>query len=179
VSLLARTTFLALAALAAVALAAVRITNAAEHKTIVTEPAAPTREVTAAQAAATLAKLRPPPGFRQVKQCRFPDRDFTQKCFWTPHALVIDAHAVSRMAAFWRSRAGGIPLLEGCSGPHHWRGGLVLRHCNWGLELGPERVGVSSDSLLAPPGPPRTRTATKALRYWRRGTEIRMTVIGH
>jgi hypothetical protein len=83
------------------------------------------------------------------------------------------------MATFWRVRAGGQPLLDGCFSPHRWKGGLVLRHCNWELELGPELVAVSSGSLLAPPGPPRTQIAAKALRYWRRGTEIRITVIGH
>lgn len=164
-SLPARTALLALAALAALAVAAVRITSAAEHKTVVAERAAPTREVTPAQAAATLAKLRAPPGFRHVTQCRFAEARYAQRCFWTPRALEIDAHAVRRVSAFWGLPALGGPLLSGCSGPHHWRGGLVLRHCSWALELGPEAVLVYSDSLFVPPGPVRARTAAKALRY--------------
>ena len=54
-----------------------------------------------------------------------------------------------------------------------------MGHCNWELELGPELVAVSSDSVLVPAGSTRTPTAAKVLRYWRRGTEIKLTVIGH
>jgi hypothetical protein len=179
VPLALRSALLALAALAAVAVAAVRITNAAEHRTIVAEQAGPEREVTPTQAAATLSKLHSPPGFRQVTQCRFPERDRAEKCFWTPHALPIDVQAIRRIAAFWREQAVGIPLLSGCFGARHWRGGMVFRHCNWDLELGPELVAVFSDSLLVPHGRERTRIARKALRYWRRGTEIHLVVIGH
>jgi hypothetical protein len=170
-----RTTLLAVAALAAVALAAVRITSAAEHRTTA-EPATPERKVTQAQAAATLAKLHAPPGFRQVTPCRFPEEN--QKCFWTPRALVIDVREAGRIAASEGTRAVGLPLISGCFGPSHLKGGLVHRHCAWNLELGRELVDVFSDSLRAPPGPPRTRFARKAFRIWRRGTEISMTVIG-
>jgi hypothetical protein len=174
-----RTALLAVAAVAAVGVAAVRITSAAEHRTIVVESARPEREVTPAQAAATLAKLDTPPGFRQVRDCRFAQREFTQKCFWIPHALELDAQSIGLMAAFWHVQAGGIPLLDGCYGPHHWPEGMVLSHCSWELEVGRERVSASSDSLLVPPGRARTRFARKALRYWRSGTEVRLTVIGH
>jgi hypothetical protein len=176
--LLTRTALLAVAALAAVGFAAVRITHAAEHRTIAVEPESPHREVAPAQAAATLAKLNTPPGFRQVRDCRFAERDSAQKCFWTPRALAIDVTAANRMAAFWRVRAGGIPGLDGCFAPHHWKGGMVLRHCNWELEVGPELVSVLSDSLLVPHGGARAHFARKALRYWRSGTEVRPRVIG-
>jgi hypothetical protein len=51
--------------------------------------------------------------------------------------------------------------------------------CTWELELGPELVDVSSNSVLVPAGSTRTPTAAKVLRYWRRGTEIRLSVVGH
>jgi hypothetical protein len=54
-----------------------------------------------------------------------------------------------------------------------------MSHCNWGLELGPELVTVKSDSVFIPARSLRTPTAAKVLRYWRRGTEIKLTVIGH
>jgi hypothetical protein len=174
-----RTALLAVAALAAVAFAAVRISSA--HRTVEWEPEPARREVTPAQAAATLAKLGPPPGFRQVG-CAFPiaaQEAFAQRCYLNPHALVLDPQTLRRISASWPARAGVVPLLDFCSGPHHWKGGLVLRHCSWHLELGIELIGVVSDSLLVPPGPPRTRIAAKALRYWRRGTEISLTVAGH
>lgn len=83
-----RTTLLALAALAAVGFAAVRITHAAEQKPVAVEQARPEREVTPAQAAATLAKLGPPPGFWQVQHCRFADRGFAEKCDPKPENLL-------------------------------------------------------------------------------------------
>jgi hypothetical protein len=174
-----RTALLAVAALAALALAAVRITSAAEHKTIAVESAIPRRSATPAQAAATLAKLHAPPGFRQVKSCRFPDSDVAEKCFWTPRVLVLDAHTLERISASWPARAGVLPLLDSCFSPRHHRAGMVMGHCNWELELGPELVAVSSDSVFVPAGSTRTPTAAKVLRYWRRGTEIRLAVIGH
>ena len=54
-----------------------------------------------------------------------------------------------------------------------------MGHCSWELELGPELVAVSSDSVLVPAAAARTPTAAKVLRYWRRGTEIKLAVIGH
>jgi hypothetical protein len=174
-----RTALLAVAALAALALAAVRITSAAEHKIIVAESAGPERSATPAQAAATLAKLHAPPGFRQVKSCRFRDSAVAEKCFWTPRALVLDAQTLERISASWPARAGVVPLLDFCSGPRHIREGIVMAHCNWELELGPERVSVASDSVLVPAGSTRMPTAAKVLRYWRRGTEIKLVVIGH
>jgi hypothetical protein len=175
-----RTALLAVAALAALALAAVRITGAAEHKTIVVESAEPQRSATPAQAAATLAKLHAPPGFGQVKSCRFTDSAvIAEKCFWTPRTLVLDARALERISASWPARAGVLPLLDFCFGPRHDRGGIVVGHCSWELELGPELVSVSFDSVSVPAGSTRTPTATKVLRYWRRGTEIKLAVIGH
>jgi hypothetical protein len=51
------------------------------------------------------------------------------------------------------------------------------------LQLGartwPELVAVFADSVLVPAGSTRTPTAAKVLRYWRRGTEINLAVIGH
>jgi hypothetical protein len=174
-----RTTLLALTALAAVGFAAVRITHAAEPKPVAVEQARPEREVTPAQAAATLAKLGPPPGFRQVQHCRFADRGFAEKCFWTPRALDLDVPTPERISASWPARAGVDPLLDFCFGPHRDRAGIVMGHCTWELELGPELVAVSSDSVFVPSGSTRTPTGAKALRYWRRGTEIKLTVIGH
>jgi len=174
-----RTTLLALAALAAVGLAAVRITHAAEQKPVAVEQAEPEREVTPAQAAATLAKLGPPPGFRRVQHCRLADRGVAEKCFWTPRALDLNARTLERISASWPARAGVVPLLDSCFGPRHHRGGIVMGFCNWELELGPELVVVSSDSVLVPAGSIRTPTAAKWLRYWRRGTEIKLAVIGH
>jgi hypothetical protein len=174
-----RTALLAVAVLTALALAAVRITSAAEHKTIAAESAEPQRSATPAQAAATLAKLHAPPGFRQVKSCRFPFGAVAEKCFWTPRALVLDAHTLEQISASWPARAGVVPLLDGCFGPRTDRAGIVKSHCNWELELGPELVAVSSDSVFVPAGSIRTPTAAKMLRYWRRGTEITLGVIGH
>jgi hypothetical protein len=170
----------ALLALAALGLAAVRITSAAEHKTVVVqESAGPERSATPTQAAATLAKLHAPPGFRQVKSCRFPFSAVAEKCFWTPRALVLDARTLERISASWPARAGVVPLLDFCFGRRHHRGGIVMGHCSWELELGPELVAVSSDSVFVPAGSTRTPTAAKVLRYWRRGTEIKLAVIGH
>jgi hypothetical protein len=174
-----RTTLLALAALAAVGFAAVRISHAAEQKPVDVEQARPEREVTPAQAATTLAKLGPPPGFRQVQHCRFADPDFAKKCFWTPRALDLDAPTLERISASWPARAGVDPLLDFCAGPHRHRAGIVMGYCSWELELGPELVAVASDSVFVPSRSTRTPTAAKVLRYWRRGTEIRLTVIGH
>jgi hypothetical protein len=174
-----RTALLAVAALAALALAAVRITHAAEQKPIAVEQARPERSATPAQAAATLAKLHAPPGFRQVKSCRFPFGTGAEKCFWTPRALVLNAKTLERISASWPARAGVDPLLDFCSAPHHHPAGIVMGHCNWELELGPELVAVSSDSVLVPTRSARTPTAAKVLRYWRRGTEITLGVIGH
>jgi hypothetical protein len=174
-----RTALLAVAAVAALALAAVRITSAAEHTTIVVESAEPQRSATPAQAAATLAKLHAPPGFRQVKDCRFPDSAIAEKCFWTPRALVLDAQTLERISAAWPARAGVVPFLDVCSSSRHHRRRIVIGRCNWALELGPELVVVSSDSVLIPAGSTRTPTAAKVLRYWRRGTEIKLAVIGH
>ena len=171
-----RTTLVAVAALAAIAFAAVRITRAAEHRTTA-ETATPQREVTPAQAAATLSKLRPPPGFRPITPCRFPERN--QECFWTPRALNIYLAEAERIAAAEGTRAVGLPGISGCFGSTHPKGGVVLRACAWNLEIGPELVDVFTNSLSIPPGPPRTQRARKALRYWRPGTEVRMAVVGH
>lgn len=54
-----------------------------------------------------------------------------------------------------------------------------MGYCTWELELGPERVAVFSNSVLVPAGSTHTPTAAKVLRYWRRGTEIQLSVIGH
>src|SRR5271157_586304 len=138
-SLPLRTALLAAAALAAVGFAAVRITHASEQKPVeVEEPARPERSATPAQAAATLAKLHAPPGFRQVNSCRFPFGTGAEECFWTPRALALDARTLERISASWPARAGVDTLLDFCSRPHHHRGGIVMGHCNWELELGPE-----------------------------------------
>jgi hypothetical protein len=173
-----RTTLLALAALAAVGFATVRITWAAEQKPTEVEQPLPEREVTSAQAAVTLAKLHAPPGFRQVATCRFVEPRLAQKCFWTPSTLVLDARTRERISASWPAKASVDPLIDFCSRPHHNRAGIVLGFCNWGLELGPELVSASADLLKVPSGRP-TRKVAEALPYWRRGTEIRLTVIGH
>ena len=130
-----RTALLAVAAFAALALAAVRITSAAEQKPVAVEQAQPEREVTPAQAATTLAKLGPPPGFRQVQHCRFADRGFAEKCFWTPRALDLDVPTLERISASWPARAGVVPLLDFCLGPHHDRAGIVMGHCTGSLNL--------------------------------------------
>jgi hypothetical protein len=175
-----RTALLAAAALAALGFAAVRITHAAEQKPVEVEPARPVeRSATPAQAAATLAKLHAPPGFRRVKPCRFAEKGTAEKCFLTPRALALNAHTAERISAAWPARAGVDPLLDFCFRPHQDRQGIVKSHCNWELELGPELVAVSSDSTLIPAGSTRTPLARKVLRYWRRGTEIRLKVIGH
>lgn len=175
-SLSVRTALFALAALGAVAFATVRITRAAEQKS--TEQAPVERGVTPAQAAVTLAKLHAPSGFRQVATCRFAEPRFAQKCFWTPHSLMLDARTLARVSASWPARAGVDPLIDFCSTPHRSRAGIVRGHCNWELELGPELVIASADLLKVPSGRP-TRKVAEALRYWRQGTEIRLTVIGH
>jgi hypothetical protein len=126
-----------------------------------------------------LAKLHAPPGFRDVKSCRFPDSAIAEKCFWTTRALVLDAQTLERISATWPARASVVPLLDFCSDPHNHRGGIAIDHCSWELELGPELVAVFADSVLVPAGSTRTPTAAKVLRYWRRGTEINMAVIGH
>ncbi len=54
-----------------------------------------------------------------------------------------------------------------------------MGHCSWELELGLELVAVFADSVLVPAGSTRTPAAAKALRYWRRGTEIKLAIIGH
>src|SRR5690348_5124240 len=120
----ARTALVAVAALAAVAFAAVRSSNA--HTTVVLERGPPQREVTAAQAAATLARLSPPPGFRQVA-CRFHER--YQKCVWTPRALPIDAQTIRYLAAVEHAKLFDA-LLTQCFRPHRLRGGLLLRTCS-------------------------------------------------
>jgi pimeloyl-ACP methyl ester carboxylesterase len=178
VALPARTTLLALAALAAVAFASVRITRAA-LKPAKVEQTQPEREATPAQAAATLAKLHAPPGFRQVTTCRFPEARFAQKCFWTPRTLVLDTQTLERVSATWPAQAGADPLFDPCSTmPHRNREGILWGHCNWELELGPELVIASADSVKVPAGHPTPKVA-ELLRSWRRGTEIRLTVIGH
>lgn len=175
-----RTALLAAAALAALGFAAVRITHAAEQKPVEVEPARPIeRSATPAQAAAALAKLHAPPGFRQVEPCRFAEKGAAEKCFWTPSALDLDAHTLERISAAWPARAGVNPLLDGCFRPRHHIAGIVMGHCTWELELGPELVIVSSNSVFVPTRSIRTPTAAKVLRYWRRGTEIRLDVIGH
>jgi hypothetical protein len=178
-SLPLRTALLAAAALAAAGFAAVRITHAAEQKPVAVEQARPERSATPAQAAATLAKLHVPPGFRQVKPCRFAERGAAEKCFWTPRALDLDAHKLERISAVWPARAGVNPLLDGCFRPRHHKAGIVMGHCNWELELGPELVVVFANSVFVPTRSTRTPTVAKVLRYWRRGTEIRLSVIGH
>jgi hypothetical protein len=54
-----------------------------------------------------------------------------------------------------------------------------MSHCSWELEAGPELVTVSADSVLVPARSTQTPDGVKVLRYWRRGTEIRLHVIGH
>jgi len=71
------------------------------------------------------------------------------------------------------------PLVDGCSTSHRLKAGIVMGPCTWGLELGPELVAVSSDSVFLPSGSTRTPTGVKVLRYSRRGTEIKLAVIGH
>jgi hypothetical protein len=173
-----RTALLAVAALAALALAAVRITHASEPKAV-NEPTGRERSATPAQAAATLAKLHAPPGFRLLKSCRVPDGSVAEKCFWAPRALTIDGREAQRISDSWPARAGYDPLLDFCFGPHRLKGGIVMGHCNWELELGPELVTVASDSVLVPARSRRTAEAAKVLRYWRSGTEIKLGVIGH
>ncbi len=172
-----RATLLTVAALAALALAAVRITSAAEHRTIEREPESPHREVTPAQAAVTLSKLRAPPGFRRITPCRFPEQ--YQECFWTPRALNIDVAEAEWIAAAEGTRAVGLPGISGCFGSTRPKGGVVLGACAWSMEIGPELVDVFTNSLSIPTGLPRTQRARKALRYWRPGTEVRMAVLGH
>ena len=175
-----RAALLAVAVLAALTAAAVRITHAAQPKTIYEAPT-PERSATPAQAAATLAKLNAPPGFLQVKTCRFAERGGAdkEKCFWTPRALTIDGREAQQISDSWPARAGYDPLLDFCFRPHRHKSGIVMGHCTWELELGPELVTVMSDTVLIPARSRRTPQAAKVLRHWRAGTEIRLDVIGH
>jgi hypothetical protein len=174
----ARTVVLAVAALGAVAFATVRIARAAEQNPTVAEQTRPEREATPGQAAATLAMLHSPPGFRRVTKCRFAEAGAAEKCFWSPRGLVLDARTLERVSASWPARAGMRPNIDGCYGPHRAPSGIVLGHCNWELEIGRELVLASMNLLEVPSGPPTPKVA-QALRYWRRGTEIRLRVIGH
>lgn len=175
-----RTALLAAAAVAALGFAVVRITHAAEQQPVEVEPTRPVeRSATPTQAAATLAKLHAPPGFRQIEPCRLAEKGAAEKCFWTPRALALNVHAAARISAVWPARAGVDPLLDFCPRAHHDRHGIMRGLCTWELELGPELVDVSANSTLIPARSTRTPFAKKVLHYWRRGTEIRLNVIGH
>jgi len=171
-----RTALLAIAALAALALAAVRITHAAEHTSTVAESRRPERSATPAEAAATLAALHAPRGFRPVTSCRFAESGVTEKCFWTPRVLDLDAHKLERIAAAWQPRAGVVSDIDSCSGPRRHRAGIVMGHCSWALEFGSQLVVVYADSVFVPRRSRRTPIARKVLRYWRSGTEVRLVI---
>lgn len=175
----ARTALLAVAVIAALAFAAVRITHAAKHTT----PAAaraPRAERSGphGEAATTLAGFHAPPGFRRVEPCRFAERGTAEECFWTPRVLALGVGWLQRISASWPARVQPVPPGATCGRPRGHALGIVMRHCSWTLEAGAQLVAVFADSVDVPSRATHTRIGRKVLRYWRRGTEIRLGVTG-
>jgi hypothetical protein len=174
-----RTALLAAAATAATALAVVRITSAAEHRTLAGESAAPERSATPAQAAATLAKLHAPPGFREGRELPLSGLRRRRKVLLDSprtRSRRSDARAdLGDLASASRRRTPSRFLLR----PSQPQRRNSDRPLQLGARTWPELVAVFADSVLVPAGSTRTPTAAKVLRYWRRGTEINLAVIGH
>lgn len=153
---------LAAAVLASIAVAGVRIAGAAGHRASALDEETHAYATATALAAATLAKLRTPPGFR-ASRCISPSPGF--ECFSRSRSMPLSRATMGRLAASFRVKRysvfGGDPIA--CFRTNHFKKPrLMLQICHAEALAGKERVVIYATSLVVS-GPDWVHGTTRTL----------------
>ncbi|HWX88409.1 MAG TPA: hypothetical protein VNX67_09555, partial [Solirubrobacteraceae bacterium] len=138
---------MAAAATASVAVAAVHISDATRDHRDWVQKQVRVYGTTAALAAATRAKLRPPPGFKRSSDCHV---DRGTVCFTRSKSLLLDAHVMARLLGatgatlYSADRAKyQLPPIVCRTASHRFR--LSFQSCDAEAVFGNERLMVSAN----------------------------------
>jgi hypothetical protein len=174
------TLLLAGVAMASIAVAVVRIANATgDHRDSVQKQVR-VYGTTAALAAETRRKLRPPLGFQRSSDCHV-DRETV--CFTRSNSLLLNVHVVGRLLAalgatlYSADRAkSGVPPIGCRTASVRFR--LSFQSCDAEALIGPERLRVSVKSAVHVVHGS-LRPTTRSVKGFAYPTEIHVFVIGH
>jgi hypothetical protein len=171
---------LAAAALASIAVASVRIAGAAGHRPSALDEETRAYATATALAAATLAKLRTPPGFR-AGRCISPSPGL--ECFSRSRSMPL-SHATMRrlVASFGVERYSGYSVYGGdpiaCFRTKHFKKPrLTLQVCHVEALVGDERVLLYATSLVVS-GPDWVHGTTRTVPHVPHPSELEMDAIG-
>ena len=172
------TLLLACAALGSLVFAGVRIAGARSNNDANYEAYVRSHPAPPAHAAATLASLHRPPGFRDAA-C--PWKEGGWRCWSKSPSLPLGERAMRRLLAaigarpyVGRATREGVPAIH--CGPLHGvrRYDLAVEMCNAKAVMGKERLVMFVTSWLLPSGKPSRRTPFPAARY---PTEVHVSVV--
>jgi hypothetical protein len=171
---------LAVAMMASIAVAAIRISDpTGDHRDWVQKQIR-VYGTTAALAAATKAKLRPPPGFKRSSHCHV---DPETVCFTRGRSLLLNAPVMARLLAatgatlYSTDRVKyGVPPIDCVTASLRVR--LSFQSCDAEGLIGQERLRVAARStiLIAHASPRPTTRSAKGFTY---PSEIYVSIIGH
>jgi hypothetical protein len=168
---------LAAAALASIAVAAIRIAGAAGHRASALDEETRVNATATPLAAAMPAKLRTPPGFR-ASRCISPAPD--TECFSRLRSMPLSHAAMERLLASFAVKRysvfAGDPIA--CFRTKHFKKPrLTLQACHAEALEGDERVVLYATSLVVS-GPDWVHGATRTVPRFPRPSELEMDAIG-
>lgn len=174
-----RTGLLAAAAVASIALAGVRIAGAAGRNASNANEQTDAYGTTPALAAAQLAKLRTPAGFRPNRcKAHVPDA----RCFGRSRSIPLDHAPMERLVASFGVRRASVFRADpvGCFHTKHFeKPRLTLQACHAEALLGDERLVIFASSWVLA-GPDGVHGTTRTLPGGGlRPSEITVDVVGH
>jgi hypothetical protein len=173
-----RTGLLAVAAIASLAVAAVRIAGAAHQTHTRSAFTAEVFVTSPALAAAAFRRLHTPPGYREMP-CRTAQPD--RRCYSRPQSLLLSDARMTRLLKNLGVKPeplGGAGAI-GCTRPKHHRPPQpAFQACNAVGVVGKERLTVSATSQLIA-GPTWIHTTNHAYSGALHPSEIQVDVIGH
>lgn len=175
-----QTGVLAVAALAALAVAGLRIGGAAAaHRPAGLDKQVRVYGTTPTLAAATLAKLRTPSGFRPSRCVYY--REANSACFSRSRSIPLDDATMRRLVAALGARPYSLYGRDptACFRARHFKTArLTFQACHGEGLIGDERLSLVARSLVAS-GPKGVHGTTRTVRLVPHPSEISVDVVGH
>jgi hypothetical protein len=178
------TVLLACAAVGSLALAGVRIAGANDRRLADFEKHARVYGTTPALAAATLASLRMPPGYRRRTCSGYKEPEWG--CWSKSPSVALDPHTMHDLILAMGARpyfihqatyGDGVPVVQ-CSRLRTYPNRhIVLQLCQAEALMGHERLTILAKSFLSQSGKPTRRVIREPT--WSYPTEVQIAVAGH
>ncbi|HEX4436625.1 MAG TPA: hypothetical protein VH061_07480 [Solirubrobacteraceae bacterium] len=176
------TVVLAFAALCSLAITGVRITRSNDRYLSDSEKHIRVYGTTPALAAATLASLRKPPGFRDA-EC-FVTENQEQRCWSRTPSVPLEGGGLQRLletigvrpySVYNATYHDGAPSIQCSRFKIERRYRLGMQKCQVEALKGDERLAISAQSFVLPSH----KATRRSIAPWKYPTEVRIAVIGH